>query len=71
MSKKKKTLKELTINDFLCVIPDTYVRETMLAKDYKKFIKWMSGQTVTGIGGETVYYIDDVRRFLKGLPVID
>lgn len=35
------------------------------------FHEWINGQTVMMVGGETVYFTDDVKRFIKGLKVID
>lgn len=36
-----------------------------------KFYEFMSNQTVVGVGGEAIYYIEDIMRFINDLPVID
>lgn len=74
--KKKKRLSELTMQDFAgYVIPgieEPYVKQVMTAKDYKRFCKWMGGQTMgMTLGGHPVVYLCDLERFLKRLPVID
>lgn len=38
---------------------------------YDKFCEYMKGQTVCGIGSETIVYTGDFERFIKGLPIID
>ena len=63
MPKKQK----LTIKDFLAVVPWEQIEERMGKREYKKFRKWMAGQTVIGGG----VYPWDLDRYLKGLPVID
>lgn len=69
---KKKKLKDLKINDFLTVIPESDIKYRMYANDFKKFEKFMRGQTgLMGCKGEPLYYVYDMGRFLKGLPIID
>lgn len=36
-----------------------------------KFYDFMAGQTVGVVGGEALYYVCDIYRFIKGLSVID
>ena len=67
--------KKITINDFTPVIPWEQVEQVFVyhlgkrdgAARYRKFQKWMSGQTCT-TGG---VYPWDLARFLEGLPIID
>lgn len=33
--------------------------------------EFLNGQTTALIGGEPVIYVEDIIRFVKGLPVID
>jgi hypothetical protein len=63
-------IKNPTIKDF--EIPPTTVSwkeiERVLGKRrFSRFEKYMYGQTV----GEHGVYVDDLVRFLRGLPVID
>lgn len=65
-------MKKLTLDDFPIVIMPEFIRwedlERIMGKRmYKKFIKFMAGQTCLQFGA----YPDDVDRFLKGLPVVD
>lgn len=60
-------MKHLTINNFLCVVPWEDIEQKMGKRMYKKFCKWMTGQTVSNHG----VYVGDLERFLKGLPVVD
>ena len=59
--------KKLVIEDFLHVIPWEDIEQRLGKREYKKFCKFMAGQTVSTHG----VYPDDLDRFLKGLPVID
>ncbi len=59
--------KPLTISNFIEVISWESIKIEMYAKDYKKFCKWMNGQTTT-YGG---VYKCDLERFLNGLDCID
>lgn len=63
----KGTKKNLTMNDFVEVIPWDQIQQLMLVNDYKKFIRWMSGQTVHHKG----VYPGDLKRFLEGRAIID
>jgi hypothetical protein len=38
---------------------------------FAAFQDFIIGQTISMIGNEPAYYIDDVDRFVRGLPVID
>jgi len=65
-----KLKQNLTIKDFY--ISPAYIAweelERVLGKQrYKRFLKWMNGQTTVMQG----VYQDDLDRWLKGLPVID
>ena len=59
--------KTLTIKDFMSVVPFDEIERVMGKRMYKKFGKWMSGQTMSKHG----VYPDDLDRFLRGLPIID
>jgi len=56
-----------TINDFIPVIPWCQIERILGKREYKKFLKFMTGQTVIEGG----VYPNDLDRFLKGLPCID
>ena len=69
---KKKHLNELKIEDFFLVIPESYIKEILYAKDYKKFEKFMTGQTMSMASKNEMYiYPCDLDRFIKGLSCID
>lgn len=53
------------------VIRSTRVKELLTPEQYKKFQKFMHGQTVREENGEFLIYEDDFLRFVKGLLVID
>lgn len=57
----------ITIENFTPCIPWEQIEFTLGKREYKKFKKWMFGQTVP-FGG---VYTWDLERFLDGLPVID
>jgi hypothetical protein len=59
--------KKLTINDFVHIVPWQHIENTMGKRMFKKFEKYMNGQTVTEGG----VYPHDLERFLQGLPVLD
>jgi len=40
-------------------------------RSIEEFDKWMIGQTVGEVDGKAIYYIHDVDRFFKRLPIID
>jgi hypothetical protein len=59
--------QQLTIRDFISCVPWEQIEDRMGKREYKKFLKWMSGQTCLKQG----VYEGDLDRYLKGLPVID
>ena len=59
--------QQLTIDNFMECIPFEQLLEVMGKREYNKFMKWMTGQTMP-IGG---VYKSDLERYLKRLPVID
>jgi len=63
----KKSKKPLTINDFTAIIEWEHIEHRMPKRMYKRFCKWMNGQTSSPNG----VYIWDLERFLDGKPVID
>ena len=67
--KKEKLKKDLTIKDFYVTEYVSWAEcEHVFGKRrYKKFMKWMSGQTSRMEG----VFVHDLNRFLKGLPIID
>ncbi len=65
--KKTKLKQNLTIDDFMPIIPWEEIERVLGKRRYKKFSKWMYGQT-SYQGG---VFVLDLDRFLKGLPVID
>ena len=60
-------MKKITINDFTPVIAWQEIRLMLGEKRYKKFEKWMIGQTCTHGG----VYPSDLERYLLGLPILD
>lgn len=66
---EKTLIKNPTLDDFHVVsyVPWAEVEEVLGKRRYKKFCKWMNGQTTLMEG----VYPWDLQRFLKGLPVID
>ena len=48
------------------------LKEVMKVKEFKKFMTWMSHQTV-GVDddGTSLIYDDDLYRYLNKLPIID
>ena len=63
----KITKKELRLEDFTPCIPWAQLESMMGKREYKKFDKWMRGQTCLPEG----VYEGDLRRYLLKLPVID
>ena len=59
--------KKPTIDDFCECIPDAQLRMVFSKSEFKKFGKWMEGQTIP-VGG---VFKHDLKRYLDGLPVID
>lgn len=57
----------MDIDNFVECISWEQIEYTMGKREYKKFVKWMYGQTVP-IGG---VYKWDLERYLNNLPVID
>lgn len=59
--------RELNIDDFLKIVSWDDIKCTMSKEEYKRFYKWMMGQTcpINGV------YPWDLDRFLNNLPVID
>ena len=60
--KNKQTKKPLTIKDFPAIVPWVYIEDKMYAKDYKRFLKWMEGQTTPEDG----VFVWDLERFIRG-----
>ena len=60
--KAKKATYELTIDDFIAVVPWDEVERKMGKREYKKFTKWMFGQTCLKEG----VYVWDLRQYLAG-----
>jgi len=58
----KRTKKPFTIKDLPEIVSWVYIKEHLYIKDYKRFLKWMEGQTVT----ENGVYSWDFERFLLG-----
>ena len=59
--------KRINIDMFQQCIPYEQLESVMGKREYKKFMKWMYGQTVP-LGG---VYSWDLVRYLNGLPCID
>jgi len=59
--------KKLTLNDFTPVVAWEEIEQKMGKREYKRFLKWLKGQTVS-YGG---CYIWDLERYLNNKPIID
>lgn len=62
-------IKNPKIEDFnvITYIPWENIRDVLGIRRYRKFQRWMYGQTCTDSG----VFPWDLERFLKGLPIID
>lgn len=60
-------IKNPTIENFTPIIRWEEIEYVLGKRRYKKFCKWMDGQTCVEGG----VFMWDLDRFLKGLPVID
>lgn len=47
------------------------IKKALGSVRFKKFLQWISGQTVGIKNGETIVYRHDLERFINGLPPID
>lgn len=63
----RSSKQPLVIENFGVGISWEDIKMNMYVKDFKKFEKWMRGQTCP-IGG---VYVHDLERFLYDMPVID
>ena len=67
---KKKTKKKaqvLTIDNFLTIVPWHELERKFGKREYKKFLKWMTGQTCVEEG----VYTWDLKNYLGGGAVWD
>lgn len=83
MKKKKLTIKDLTIGDFISIIPQQEVERLLNLvgkREVKHFWDFMNGQTAARLEAQYGIYIDDLQRFLyfrkknltgKKIPVND
>jgi hypothetical protein len=62
MIKNKQTKKPFIIEDLSDIVSWVYIQEHLSTPDYRRFLKWMEGQTVT----ENGVYQWDFERFLLG-----
>ena len=60
---KTKLKKVLTIQDFTAIVEYEQIEKIMGFRRYKKFIKWMNGQTSSSPNG---CYVLDLERYLTG-----
>ena len=58
---------KITILDFIPVIPWKQIEDTLGKREYKRFLKFMDGQTCIEGG----VFEGDLDRFLRGLKCID
>jgi hypothetical protein len=66
MKLTEKRRRELTFILFGC-IPWGVIEKQLTPEEWKEFCEFMEGQTSCEYG----VYVDDLRRFIEGLPVID
>lgn len=62
MIKNKQTKKPFIIKDLPEIVSWVYIQEHLYTPDYKRFLAWMEGQTVT----ENGVFSWDFERFLEG-----
>jgi hypothetical protein len=68
MKKKQFIIEDLEKRDY----PFAELKEKMNSKQFKKFQKWMDGQTVgSNDEGQLCAYWQDIERFLRGQDCID
>jgi hypothetical protein len=60
-----KKITELTINDFLYVIPWEEVERTLGKRESKHFDNFMRGQTVQSLEAQAGVYRGDLEEFLR------
>ena len=63
-------MNKITIKDFTSIkgiVEWKQLKDVLGEREYKKFMKWMFGQTCSPYG----VYEWDLDRFLRGLKVID
>jgi hypothetical protein len=60
-------MKKLTIDDFIAVIPWKLIEDKMGKREYKKFCKWMVGQTSLERG----VFKHDLQNYLEGGQAYD
>ena len=59
--------KHAEIDHFSWCVPWASLEDNFGKREYKKFMKWMAGQTCSPYG----IYLDDLERYLNNKPVID
>lgn len=64
---RKTLVANPTLRDFPIYYHWDSIRNVLGARRFRQFEKFMQGQTTSDYGVPA----DDLRRFLKGLPVID
>lgn len=74
MKRKQKKLKKqpcrYKLEDFIHTIPVQFIEEKLNKRDYKKFLKFMTGQTVGMLDLEphqAGIYLGDLERFLRDM----
>lgn len=71
MKKIKKAKKEYKVSDFQWVIPVEVIENQMDKRTFKKFMKFMGGQTVMSLKAQAGIYACDLGQFLAGKPCLD
>jgi hypothetical protein len=64
-----KTIERFTIYGVPASSIPALMKELNLNED--KFNEFMECQTAGYVGGEAIYYVDDIERFANNLPCID
>lgn len=66
MEKKiNKKIKDLTLDDFIHVIPAKLIEQTLGKRETKHFWNFMAGQTISCLEKQAGIYVVDLVNFLK------
>ncbi len=67
MKKSKQQVSTHHIDEFLGVIPESIIKGILSKREYKKFEKFMNGQTMIILERQGGVYYGDLLRFLSNI----
>ncbi len=67
MRKPKQQVSTHHIDEFLGVIPESQIKSILSKREYKKFEKFMNGQTIMLLERQAGIYYNDLLRFLSNI----